>query len=94
VITDYQPGVDRIQLKATLFAGSGAAGTTLAPGVFVAAPGAISGLDANDRILLNTTTGVLSYDGDGNGKRASTAFAQVPVGIALLVTAADFEIVA
>jgi len=94
VITDYQPGVDRIQLKASLFLGAGAAGTTLAVGVFVSGAGAISGLDANDRIILNTTTGLLSYDGDGNGKRASIAFAQVPVGIASLVTAADFQIVA
>ena len=94
VITDYQPGVDRIQLKASIFAGVGTAGTTMAPGVFVAAAGAISGLDANDRIILNTTTGLLSYDGDGSGKRGSIAFAQLPVGIAGLVTAADFQIVA
>jgi hypothetical protein len=60
----------------------------------VAAPGAISGLDANDRIILNTTTGLLSYDGDGSGKRGSIAFAQLPVGIAPMVTAADFQIVA
>jgi Ca2+-binding RTX toxin-like protein len=93
-ITDFQPGVDRIQLKASLFTGSGAAGTTLAAGLFVATPGAIGGLDANDRIILNTTTGLLSYDSDGNGKRSATAFAQVPVGIASLVTAADFQIVA
>ena len=94
VITDYQPGVDRIQLKATIFAGVGTAGTTMAPGVFVAAAGASAGLDANDRIILNTTTGLLSYDGDGSGKRGSIAFAQLPVGIAGLVTAADFQIVA
>ena len=94
VITDFQPGMDRIQLKTSLFLGAGAAGTTLAAGVFVAAPGAISGLDANDRIIFNTTTGLLSYDGDGNGKRASIAFAQLPVGIAALVSAADFLMVA
>ena len=94
LITDYQPGVDRIQLKASIFVGAGSAGTTLAAGVFVAAPGAISGLDANDRIILNTTTGLLSYDGDGSGKRGSIAFAQLPVGIAPMVTAADFQIVA
>jgi hypothetical protein len=95
LITDYQPGVDRIQLKASIFAGVGTAGSTMAPGVFVAAAGASAGLDANDRIILNTTTGMLSYDGDGNGKKASPiAFAQLQVGIAGLVTAADFQIVA
>jgi len=94
VITDFQPGVDRIQLKASIFVGACTAGTTMAAGVFVAAAGAISGLDANDRIIFNTTTGLLSFDGDGNGRRASIAFAQLPVGIAGLVSAADFQIVA
>jgi len=95
VITDFQPGVDRIQLKASIFVGAGTAGTTMAPGVFVAAAVASPVLDANDRILFNTTTGLLSFDGDGNGKKSSPiAFAQLPVGIAGLVTAADFQIVA
>jgi Ca2+-binding RTX toxin-like protein len=42
VITDFQPGVDRIQLKASIFVGAGTAGTTMAPGVFVAAAVALS----------------------------------------------------
>jgi hypothetical protein len=94
VLTDYQPGIDRIQLKASIFTGSGTAGSTLSPGFFRAGPGAISGADANDRIILNTTTGQLAYDGDGSGRRASIAFAQLPAGIVPLITAADFQIVA
>jgi Ca2+-binding RTX toxin-like protein len=93
-LTDFQPGIDRIQLKASIFIGSGATGSTLAPGFFRAGPGAISGADADDRIILNTTTGQLAYDGDGSGRRASIAFAQVPVGMASLLTAADFQILA
>jgi len=94
LLTDFQPGVDRILLKASVFLGSGTAGTPLAAGVLVAAPGAIAGADANDRIVLNTTNGLLSYDGDGNGKRVSIAFAQLPVAIASQVKAADFLILA
>ena len=94
LITDFQPGIDTILLKASLFAGSGAAGTTLAAAVLRAAPGATAGGDANDRIVLNTTTGLLSYDSDGNGRVAAVAFAQLTAGIAPLVTAGDFLIVA
>ena len=94
VLTDFQPGVDRIQLKSTIFTGSGVAGTTLAAAVFLAGPGAIAGADANDRILLNTTTGLLAFDPDGNGRVPSIPFAQLPLAIASLVTTADVQIVA
>jgi Ca2+-binding RTX toxin-like protein len=94
LITDFQPGVDRILLKASLFIGSGAAGATLAADLYRAPPGASAGGDANDRIILNTTTGLLAYDGDGNGKKAAVAFAQLSAAIAPLVTAADFLVVA
>jgi len=93
LITDFEPGVDRILLKASLFPGSGTAGTTLAADRFLAGPGVINGADANDMILLNTSTGVLAYDSDGSGKKAAIPFAQLPVGVATLVTAADVQIV-
>jgi hypothetical protein len=93
LITDFEPGVDRILLKASLFPGSGTAGTTLAADRFLAGPGVINGADANDMILLNTSTGVLAYDSDGSGKKTAIPFAQLPVGVATLVTAADVQIV-
>ncbi len=93
VITDFEPGLDRILLKASLFPGAGTVGTSLAADRFVVGPGVVSGADANDRILLNTTTGVLAYDADGNGRRTSVAFAQLPLGVAGLVTAADLQFI-
>ena len=69
VITDFEPGIDRILLKASLFPGSGTVGSTLAADRFLAGPEVINGADANDMILLNTSTGVLAYDSDGSGKR-------------------------
>ena len=93
-ITDFQPGVDKIHLKSTLFRGTGATGSPLAATAFRAGAGLSAGLLATDRILLNTSTGLLSYDADGSGKTGAVAFAQLPAGLASPVTAADFLIIA
>lgn len=92
-ITDFEPGIDRLLLKASLFPGAGTVGATLAADRFLAGPGVVNGADANDFILLNTTTGVLAFDADANGKKASVAFAQLPLGVAALVTAADLQFI-
>ncbi|MFM9109354.1 MAG: hypothetical protein ACKOPN_01905 [Prochlorococcaceae cyanobacterium] len=95
VITDFLPGVDKILLKASLFTGTGAAGSSLTATAFLAGPGVAAATTANQRILLNTTTGVLAYDSDGTGKKGTaTAFAQIPQAVAGLVTLADLLIVA
>lgn len=39
--------------------------------------------DANDYILYDSNTGVLSYDADGNGAGAPVAFAQLSTGLSL-----------
>jgi Ca2+-binding RTX toxin-like protein len=93
-ITDFQPGVDKIHLKSSLFRGTGAIGSPLAATAFRAGAGLSAGLLATDRILLNTTTGLLSFDADGNGKTGAVAFAQLPSAIASLVTSGDFLIIA
>lgn len=79
-ITDFEPG-------------AGTVCATLAADRFLAGPGVVNGADANDFILLNTTTGVLAFDADANGKKASVAFAQLPLGVAALVTAADLQFI-
>ncbi|MEB3352232.1 MAG: cadherin-like domain-containing protein, partial [Cyanobacteriota bacterium] len=95
VLTDFLPGVDKILLKASLFTGTGAAGSSLTATAFLAGPGVAAATTANQRILLNTTTGVLAYDSDGTGKKGTaTAFAQIPQAVAGLVTLADLLIVA
>ena len=93
-ILDFQPGVDKIHLKSSLFRGTGATGSPLAATAFRAGAGLSAGLLATDRILLNTTTGTLSFDADGNGKTGAVAFAQLPSAIASLVSASDFLIIA
>ena len=93
-ITDFQPGVDKIHLKSSLFRGTGAIGSPLAATAFRAGAGLSAGLLATDRILLNTTTGLLSFDADGNGKTGAVAFAQLPTILASLVTSGDFLIIA
>ena len=94
-LADFQSGVDRIQLKSSVFTGTGAVGATLSAAVFRAAAGATSGGDADDRIIFNTTTGQLFYDSDGNGRRASVLFAQLqPNSIVSLLGASDFQVIA
>jgi len=40
---------------------------------FYSAAGAVTGHDANDRVVYNTTTGNLYYDADGSGRGAAAA---------------------
>lgn len=47
--------------------------------------------DANDYILYDQASGVLSYDWDGNGKSAAIAFATVSAGLTL--TTSDFWVI-
>ncbi|KAB2855274.1 MAG: calcium-binding protein [Bauldia sp.] len=86
-ITDFEAGVDHLDLAAAIFGKLGAPGT-LAADKFVVGAKAV---DANDHIIYNATTGVLSYDADGNGAGAQVAFAQLSAGLAL--THNDFLIV-
>ena len=65
---------DRLLLKASIFAESGALGA-LADTAFYAAAGATTAHDASDRILYDTSTGILRYDPDGTGSTTAIAFA-------------------
>ena len=47
--------------------------------------------DSADRIIYNSTTGSLSYDVDGSGKKAAVQFATLTTGLAL--TNADFWVI-
>lgn len=83
-ITDFQPGIDKISLDGAVFAGLGAAGE-LAGGLFHI--GSAAG-DADDRIIYDSTTGLLKFDPDGTGPQAELAFAKLSAGLAL--TSGDF----
>ncbi|MDF8333605.1 Calx-beta domain-containing protein [Novosphingobium cyanobacteriorum] len=84
---------DTIQLSRSIFQAFTANGA-LSASQFVAGAGITEGNDANDIIIYNTTSGVLSYDADGVGGNAAVAFALLGTGAHPALTAADFLIVA
>ena len=55
-----------------MFTRLGAGVHALNPGFFHAG---VKAADANDYIVYNKATGILSYDNDGNGAHAAIAFA-------------------
>ena len=76
-VRDFQVGVDKLVLSRAVFAGFDVASVGQAPaaGNFLKGPVA---LDANDYLIYNSSTGVLSYDADGSGTAsAAVAFAKV-----------------
>ena len=88
-ISDFSVVDDTIQLKASIFKGCGAAGSTLTAARFFDGPAAH---DASDRIIYDHTTGALFYDADGNGTVASAVqFAILPTGLAM--SELDFKII-
>jgi Ca2+-binding RTX toxin-like protein len=89
-IVDFVSGQDEIDLSAAIFTALGAPGGVLAAD-FVSGAGAVAG-DASDRVIHDTSTGMLYYDADGSGAQHMLPFAQVLPGQAL--AAGDFNVVA
>jgi Ca2+-binding RTX toxin-like protein len=83
-ITDFEPGIDKISLHGSVFAGLGPAGE-LAEGMFHLGS---SAADSDDRIIYDSATGLLKFDPDGIGPEAETTIAKLSTGLAL--TSADF----
>ena len=92
-VTDFSPGSDTVRLDASVFAAF-SAGVPVTAGQLLAAPGAITALDADDRLIYNTTTGALYYDADGNGAGAAVQFALLGASTHPALSASDFVIVA
>jgi Ca2+-binding RTX toxin-like protein len=84
-IEDFAPG-DKLQLENAIFTRLTTLGT-LNTVNFVSGAGVVA-VDANDFILYDTNTGVLSYDRDGNGAALAVTFAEL-IGQPAL-TAGDF----
>ena len=69
-IADYQSGVDRIYIDNVVF--TGLTEGNLAAGAFVTGTAAV---DADDRIIYNSTTGALSFDAQGSGRGSGSGAA-------------------
>src|SRR3954467_4145453 len=67
-ISDFSSGTDRIVLDGRVMTAMGASGTFTANDPrWYAAAGANQGHDADDRIIFDTSAGILYYDRDGSG---------------------------
>ncbi|MCG7392775.1 M10 family metallopeptidase C-terminal domain-containing protein [Microvirga sp. ACRRW] len=86
-ITDFSVEDDRICLENAIFKKLGKTGA-LKDAFFRIGSKA---LDANDYLIYNPNTGVLSYDADGSGKGAAIRFAKLKSQLAL--SAQDFLVV-
>jgi len=73
-ITDFTSASDQITFSRKVFAGIGPVGP-LAATAFYAGQGAVSGHLATDRVIYNTSTGVLYFDPDGSGSRSAVQIA-------------------
>jgi Ca2+-binding RTX toxin-like protein len=94
IITDFVHGTDKIVLDDDIFTKIGAPGTLLA-GAFRKGAGVTTAGDADDRIILNTTTGALYYDANGNAAGAAVQFATLTgTSTKTTITASDFLVVA
>ncbi len=93
-ITDFsRADGDKIHLSKAVFKGFAYTGTLHAED-FYAAAGATKAQDANDRIIYNTTTGVLYYDADGLGGAAAVQVAQMGVLAHPSLAYSDLQIIA
>jgi serralysin len=71
-ITDFASRIDKIRLDDAAHARIGTLGNfSTTDARFWAAPGALKGHDATDRVVYNTSTGSLYYDADGSGGGAA-----------------------
>src|SRR4051812_16937287 len=87
VITDFHSASDTLDLDASVMAQLGASGRFASGDVrFFAAAGATGGHDADDRVVYDTSTGNLYYDGDGSGAGSGQLIATLQVAPALAAT--------
>jgi serralysin len=86
VIADFVSGTDKIALDDAVFTALGLG--ALSANAFVIGSAA---LDADDRIIYNSSNGGLFYDADGNGAGAAVQFATLSGAPALI--ASDFTVI-
>lgn len=91
-ITDFVHGVDKIVLEDDVFTALSVG--TLGAAQFRKGAGVITAGDADDRLILNTTTGALYYDANGSAAGAAVQIAVVQGAGMTAMTAGDFLVVA
>lgn len=95
-ITDFNHAQgDRIHLSKAVFTGlSGAVNTALADAAFFTSATATAAQDASDRLIYNSTTGVLLYDRDGTGSAAAVQIAILGTTTHPALVPGDFLLIA
>jgi Ca2+-binding RTX toxin-like protein len=93
-VTDFSAAEgDKIQLSKAVFKGFAYTGTLHAED-FYAAAGATKAQDATDRVIYNTTTGILYYDADGTGGAAAVQVALLGASTHPALAYGDLQIIA
>lgn len=93
-VTDFQSGIDSIQLSRAIFRSLGTTTGGLDATRFWAGAGVVGGHDADDRIVYNTTTGALYYDADGSGRGAAVQICLLGTAAHPTIASTDFQIIA
>jgi Ca2+-binding RTX toxin-like protein len=83
LISDFVSGEDMIHLEGSKF-GFGTATGAVSASVFVIGAGHAA-LDADDRLMFDTTTNTLWYDKDGTGSKAAVGVAALQSGATLTI---------
>jgi serralysin len=92
IVADFVSGVDQLLLDDAVHANIGARGRfAVNDERFVAADGATSGQEADDRVIYNSSTGDLYYDADGSGAGAAQLIATFQGNPA--ITATDITVI-
>jgi Ca2+-binding RTX toxin-like protein len=72
-ITDFASGVDKLQFSQSVMTALGSTGQFTANDQRFWSSNTGVAHDTSDRLIFNTSTGVLSYDSDGTGRNAAVA---------------------
>lgn len=92
VITDFLAGMDSLYFDKNIFTGLGTIAGGLAAEQFWSGAGVVAAHDADDRLIYNSSTGVLYYDPDGTGAQASVQVAVLGTTVFPSLSYSDIQI--
>ncbi len=93
ILVDFQSGIDIMQFSLSLFTGLGVSPGTLSTEQFWSGAGVVAAHDTDDRIIYNTTTGILYYDADGLGSATALQVALMGTAVHPNLTYSDFQMI-